>query len=270
MANNDERWDRRLASAEEALAITESAAGVRSPNAGPGKHWATGRPGNYGWWPRGDPSMATLTNVRERIHYCIEMTTPEELTLPTEQSFIILQVAVPPKEDIATGDIFYVRCGPDHRAPAFEHPLRPLMDMYRSELLPAAEQYMQIEHQFAVLLDALLETQASLCSRAQEANFSWSLNAITKQIEATEKLEKLHRQMQLQYSSSGRLFDGDGDQKRDAKGRYTHFVPQAHAAVGILVARAILVPPRQTLKVMCKYGSKVTVYLGGLMSRDVT
>ena len=40
--------------------------------------------------------MAKLTNLKERVHFCFEMTTPESKVILEDQSFVIMQVAVPP------------------------------------------------------------------------------------------------------------------------------------------------------------------------------
>jgi len=187
-----------------------------------------------------------LTNVIARAHHAFEITTPGEFLLPTEQSFIILQIAVPPKEDVATSDVFQLTVGNDpYRAPAFEHPLKPLMDMYRSELKSAAEAYLRVEAQFSVILDAILDGKGNIDP------------------DAFRKLHVLHRHLR---------FGHDGQNKKKTGDSYTsqhNLVPQSHAAVGVLLARAILVAPRQQVWVRCKHGSKVTVYLGGLLSRSV-
>ena len=182
--------------------------------------------------------MGKLTNIRERVHYAYELTTPGDLVCAGDQSMIILQVAVPPEQTATDGDILYITVGDG--APVFQHPLRPLMDMYRSELREAADTYLRIEKQFAAIIDAVLSGAAKLDG------------------DDLQKLHHLHRELRFGHTVA------------DQNGRAVHFVPQTHAAVGVLVARAITVPPRAVLKAHCELGSKVTVYLGGLVSRNVT
>lgn len=182
--------------------------------------------------------MGKISNMRERVHHAYELTTPGSMVLPGDQSFIVLQVAVPPQQDVVDSDILYLTTG-DHE-PSFEHPLRPLMDMYRSELREAAETYLRIEQQFAVIIDAALSGDAKIDS------------------DGLQSLHSLHQKLRF------------GQTATDSAGAGVHFVPQTHAAVGILLGRAITVPPRVVLKAHCARGSKVTVYLGGLASRPVT
>jgi hypothetical protein len=182
--------------------------------------------------------MAKLGNIRERVHYAYELTTPGDIVLPGDQSFILLQVAVPPKQDVVDSDVFYLTVGDNE--PSFQHPLRPLMDMYRSELGEAADVYLRIEKQFAAIIDAVSSGVAKLDK------------------DALQSLHGLHRKLRFGHTAA------------DTNGSAVHFVPQTHAAVGVLIARAICVPPRATLKAHCAHGSKVTVYVGGLASRPVT
>jgi hypothetical protein len=183
--------------------------------------------------------MPKLTNVQERIHRAYELTTPDDLVSCSEKSMLILQVAVPPDQEVARSDVLYITVDGSVK---FEHPLRPLMDMYRSELREAAEVYLKIEKLFVALTRKLVD------------------GTVKVDAETLRELQRLH--FDLRFGASA----GDGTNGK----RYTHLVPQAHAAVGVLVARAILVPPRCTLRVFCDRGSKVTVYLGGLEARTVS
>lgn len=173
--------------------------------------------------------MAMITNVRKRVHHAYELKTPGVLRLDEDRSIIVMQVAVPP-QDFVEGDTLYVTAGEGE--PDFRHPLRPLIDMYRSELVEAADTYLRIERIFVDLLSNLKLDPQQLV-----------------------ELHGLHQALRFGYCAP----------VSDTK--VVHIVPQAHAAVGVLLARAIAVPPRQSLSVYCDKGSKVTVYLGGLVSR---
>ncbi len=181
--------------------------------------------------------MARITTLRERVHYAYEFKTPQEFRLDGDQSFIILQVAVPPQEDVVESDALCIKV--DNGEPSFHHPLRPLMDMYRSELRAAAETYLRIEVMFEKIIDAVLEGNAKLDQ------------------DELLQLHALHRKLRFGHTAA------------DREGLGVHMVPQAHAAVGVLVARAIAVPPRRAVNIHCTLGSKVTVYVGGLASRTV-
>lgn len=108
---------------------------------------------------------------RRRVHYCWEMTTPGTREFQSSQSFILLQVAVPP-QDHEPGDIFRLVVGDNIE---FEHALDPLIDMYRPEFKSSAKLHLEIEQQFSVLLDAVLDGKLS--------------------VPAIERLRELHKEM---------------------------------------------------------------------------
>lgn len=181
--------------------------------------------------------MAEIRDVFQRVHYAYELTTPGELACASDGALVVLQVAVPPDQKTATGDILYITVNGD--TPVFQHPLRPLMDMYRSELREAADTYLRIEQQFQVIIDAMLSGHAKL------------------DVDVLQNLHSLHRKLRFGHTAA------------DQQGRVVHFVPQTHAAVGVHIAPAILVPPRGVLRAFCGRGSKVTVYLGGLADKKI-
>lgn len=187
--------------------------------------------------------MAKITDSRETVHWGFELHTREHplLDLYLHNSMVVLQVAVPPQQ-AEESDTLSIQIG---NRVMFRHPLRPLMDMYRSELLDAAYVYMKVEQRFAQLLDGIEKGTVGVHQ------------------EQLEELHRLHRNLRF-----GTKTMTDKAQTELNTGALTHLVPQAHAAVGVLLARALLVPPRVNLSVHCEKNSGVTVYLGGLVRRD--
>jgi hypothetical protein len=181
--------------------------------------------------------MARLTNIRERIDDVLTFETPDERRLTPlghqegECDDSFVVMKVASPPGSLTNDDEVLRIAVNDKV-CFAWPLRELHDRYARHVCGWVPDEIKKLHQ----------TIAVITSRVEEA---WRDAHSSKAIEETNMLSELLKS-------------------------YTAAVAQFLTGPGLQLSRAIIVPPRSRVRVETTGSKKVTVYLRGLRSRDVT
>jgi hypothetical protein len=183
--------------------------------------------------------MAKIGDASVSYHWGYEVRTPSGVYPQGDSSFLLLQIAVPPGGAIAESEELVIAVNDREQ---LRHPLRPIVDAYRPELRELAQAYLAVERRFSTIV-AKIEAQSNYLA-----------------VDELRKLEALHRR--LRPLSNWGVPDPPAVLDRIAELSF-----QDYAAIGVRLDRAIAVPPRGSLWVECEHGSRVTVYLGGLLRR---